>query len=149
MLYGWQQLVSSSTIKPWNSDTSTAIATCITVMWQPVGNLAGQSYKPTASRCCIFKCGTWWSAVHCTIGYPQMQVSALHHGLWPFFTADTPFTKLIFHLEVSWYSLEQYIGCIIRQAFNYCCSLLQVQSDLKKTTAVVESLSNNTTNVLF
>ena len=28
--------------------------------------------------------------------------------------------------EVSWYSLEQYIGCIIRQAFNYCCSLLQV-----------------------
>ena len=78
-----------------------------------------------------------------------MQVSALHHGLWPFFTADPPFTKLIFHLEVSWYSLEQYIGCIIRQAFNYCCSLLQVQSDLKKTTAVVESLSNNTTNVLF
>ena len=29
-------------------------------------------------------------------------------------------------LEVSWYSLEQYIGCIIRQAFNYYCSLLQV-----------------------
>ena len=29
-------------------------------------------------------------------------------------------------LEASWYSLEQYIGCIIRQAFNYCCSLLQV-----------------------
>ena len=27
---------------------------------------------------------------------------------------------------VSWYSLEQYIGCIIRQAFNYYCSLLQV-----------------------
>ena len=100
-------------------------------------------------RCSIFKCGTWWSAVHCTIIYPKMWVSALHHGLWPFFTTDPPFTKLIFHLEVSWYSLEQYIGCIIRQAFNYCCSLLQVQSDLKKTTAVVESLSNNTTNVLF
>ena len=101
-------------------------------------------------RCSIFKCGTWWSAVHCTISYPKMQVSALHHGLWPFFTADPPpFTKLIFHLEVSWYSLEQYIGCIIRQAFNYCCNLLQVQSDLKKTTAVVENLSNNTTNVLF
>ena len=30
------------------------------------------------------------------------------------------------HLEVSWYSLEQYIGCIIRQAFNYYCSLFQV-----------------------
>ena len=30
------------------------------------------------------------------------------------------------NLEVSWYSLEQYIGCIIRQAFNYYCSLLQV-----------------------
>ena len=30
------------------------------------------------------------------------------------------------YLEVSWYSLEQYIGCIIRQAFNYHCSLLQV-----------------------
>ena len=29
-------------------------------------------------------------------------------------------------LEVSWYSLEQYIGCINRQAFNYYCSLLQV-----------------------
>ena len=40
------------------------------------------------SRCSIFKCGTWWSAVHCTIGYPKMWVSALHHRLWPFFTAD-------------------------------------------------------------
>ena len=28
-------------------------------------------------------------------------------------------------LEVSWYSLEQYIGCIVRQAFNYYCSLHQ------------------------
>ena len=28
--------------------------------------------------------------------------------------------------EVSWYSLEQYISCIIRQALNYYCSLLQV-----------------------
>ena len=45
-----------------------------------------------------------------------------------------------YYLEVSCYSLEQYIRCIIRQAFNYYCSLLQV---------VVESLSNYTTNVLF
>ena len=29
-------------------------------------------------------------------------------------------------LEVSWYSLEQYIWLYSRQAFNYCCSLLQV-----------------------
>ena len=29
-------------------------------------------------------------------------------------------------LEVSWYSLEQYIGFVVRQAFNYCCSLHQV-----------------------
>ena len=34
-------------------------------------------------------------------------------------------------LEVSWYSLEQYIGCISRQAFNYYCSLLQVWGILK------------------
>ena len=27
----------------------------------------------------------------------------------------------IIYLEVSWYSLEQYIGCISRQAFNYYC----------------------------
>ena len=27
---------------------------------------------------------------------------------------------------VSWYSLEQYIGFVVRQAFNYCCSLHQV-----------------------
>ena len=39
--------------------------------------------------------------------------------------------NLIF-LEVSWYSLEQYIGCIIRQAFNYCCSLLQVWREVEK-----------------
>ena len=32
-----------------------------------------------------------------TIGYPKMQVSTLHHGLWPFFTGDPHFTKLIFH----------------------------------------------------
>ena len=32
----------------------------------------------------------------------------------------------IINFEVSWYSLEQYIGCINRQAFNYYCSLLQV-----------------------
>ena len=38
--------------------------------------------------CSIFNCGMWWSAVHCTISYPNMQVSALHHRLWPFFTAD-------------------------------------------------------------
>ena len=30
------------------------------------------------------------------------------------------------NLEVSWYSLEQYIGFVVRQAFNYCCSLHQV-----------------------
>ena len=29
-------------------------------------------------------------------------------------------------LEVSWYSLEQYIGFVVRQASNYCCSLHQV-----------------------
>ena len=40
------------------------------------------------AQCSIFKCGMWWSAVHHTIGYPNMQVSALHHGPWPFFTAD-------------------------------------------------------------
>ena len=28
--------------------------------------------------------------------------------------------------EVSWYCLEQYIGFVVRQAFNYCCSLHQV-----------------------
>ena len=33
---------------------------------------------------------------------------------------------ILLDLEVSWYSLEQYICCIIRQAFNYYCSLLQV-----------------------
>ena len=44
-------------------------------------------------------------------------------------TLDIPFLHNITrqeHLEVSWYSLKQYIGCIIRQAFNYYCSLLQV-----------------------
>ena len=35
-------------------------------------------------------------------------------------------------LEVSWYSLEQYIGCILRQAFNYYCSLLQVWREAEK-----------------
>ena len=39
---------------------------------------------------------------------------------------DVDFSYCQLNLEVSWYSLEQYIGCIIRQAFNYCCSLLQV-----------------------
>ena len=39
---------------------------------------------------------------------------------------DVDFSYCWLNLEVSWYSLEQYIGCIIRQAFNYCCSLLQV-----------------------
>ena len=29
-------------------------------------------------------------------------------------------------VEVSWYSLEQYIWLYSRQAFNYCCSLLWV-----------------------
>ena len=33
------------------------------------------------------------------------------------------------NLEVSWYSLEQYIWLYCRQAFNYCCSLLQVWKD--------------------
>ena len=33
-----------------------------------------------------------------------------------------PYTLLV----VSWYSLEQYIGFVVRQAFNYCCSLHQV-----------------------
>ena len=31
--------------------------------------------------------------------------------------------KPTYGLEVSWYSLEQYIGFVVRQAFNYCCSL--------------------------
>ena len=26
-----------------------------------------------------------------------VQYTTLHHGLWPFSTADPPFTKLIFH----------------------------------------------------
>ena len=30
------------------------------------------------------------------------------------------------YLEVLKYSLEQYIGFVVRQAFNYCCSLHQV-----------------------
>ena len=34
--------------------------------------------------------------------------------------------NFIVGLEVSWYSLEQYIWLYCRQAFNYCCSLLQV-----------------------
>ena len=34
--------------------------------------------------------------------------------------------KAIMDVEVSWYSLEQYIGFVVRQAFNYCCSLHQV-----------------------
>ena len=34
----------------------------------------------TRSWYSIFKCSMWWSAVHCTIGYPNMQVSALHTG---------------------------------------------------------------------
>ena len=33
------------------------------------------------------------------------------------------------NLVVSWYSLEQYIGFVVRQAFNYCCSLHQVWRD--------------------
>ena len=40
------------------------------------------------SQCSIFKCSMWWSVVHCTIGYPNMQVSTVHHGPWPFFTVD-------------------------------------------------------------
>ena len=40
--------------------------------------------------------------------------------------SDVDFSYCWLNLEVSWYSLEQYIGCIIRQAFNYHCSLLQV-----------------------
>ena len=38
-------------------------------------------------------------------------------------------SKLV--IEVSWYSLEQYIGFVVRQAFNYCCSLHQVWRKLK------------------
>ena len=41
-------------------------------------------------------------------------------------TFDVDFSYCWLNLEVSWYSPEQYIGCIIRQAFNYYCSLLQV-----------------------
>ena len=44
--------------------------------------------------------------------------------IWQNFDVDISYCWL--NLEVSWYSLEQYIGCIIRQAFNYYCSLLQV-----------------------
>ena len=46
------------------------------------------------------------------------------HIYLDFFDVDFSYCGL--NLEVSWYSLEQYIGCIIRQAFNYYCSLLQV-----------------------
>ena len=52
------------------------------------GNACNRVCSVCLPRCSIFNCGTWWSAVHCTIGYPNMRVSALHHGLWPFFTAD-------------------------------------------------------------
>ena len=50
-------------------------------------------------------------------------VSGIPSSAWPFLGTGKEFTLL---LEVSWYSLEQYIGCMIRQAFNYYCSLLQV-----------------------
>ena len=40
--------------------------------------------------------------------------------------APNGWEKMQLHLEVSWYSLEQYIGFVVRQAFNYCCSLHQV-----------------------
>ena len=45
---------------------------------------------------------------------------------------DVDFSYCWLNLEVSWYSLEQYIGFIIRQAFNYCCSLLQVWMEAEK-----------------
>ena len=45
---------------------------------------------------------------------------------------DVDFSYCWLNLEVSWYSLEQYIGCIIRQAFNYYCSLLQVWREAEK-----------------
>ena len=42
---------------------------------------------------------------------------------------DVDFSYCWLNLEVSWYSLEQYIWLYCRQAFNYCCSLLQVWND--------------------
>ena len=44
---------------------------------------------------------------------------------------DVDFSYYWLNLEVSWNSLEQYIGCIIRQAFNYYCSLLQVWREVE------------------
>ena len=42
---------------------------------------------------------------------------------------DVDFSYCWLNLEVSWYSLEQYIWLYCRQVFNYCCSLLQVWKD--------------------
>ena len=60
-------------------------------------------------RCSIFKCGTWWSAVYCTIGYPKMWVSALHHGLWPFFTVDQH-PRVDVHRPTGVCSSHNYVG---------------------------------------
>ena len=71
--------------------------------------------------------------------YPIMYISLPHIHREGKISFDVDFSYCWLNLEVSWYSLEQYIGCIIRQAFNYYCSLQEV----------VESLSNYTTKVLF
>ena len=70
----------------------------------------GSSATPLAFRCSIFKCGTWWSAVHHTIGYPNMWVSALHHGPWPFFTVD-PHPRVHVHSQQLSAAHTTMLGC--------------------------------------
>ena len=41
------------------------------------------------------------------------------------------------NLEVLKYSLEQYIGFVVRQAFNYCCSLHQVWREAENLSAYI------------
>ena len=68
----------------------------------------------------IYSHSTWWSAI---LNSATLYSAILH--------------KKKTSLVVSWYFLEHYIGFVVRQAFNYCCSLHQVRREAVKLSAYI------------
>ena len=71
-----------------------------------------------------------WGDTHITLNNKEIHLpTALLIPLVHKIKVRKLFNKINLMHEVSWYSLEQYIWLYCRQAFNYCCSLLQVWKD--------------------
>ena len=88
--------------------------------------LLGQEYQDIKTALSRYEYRDW--VFHRLQTKMEYKLSIQHHNNNPNPHWDTNTNK---DLEVSWYSLEQYIGCINRQAFNYYCSLFQVWGKLE------------------